>query len=140
MKIKTITIEATINAPISQVWEYWTEPKHITNWSYASDEWHCPYAENNLQVGGKFTTRMDAKDDSFGFDFSGTYIDVEPNKLISYTMSDGRKVDTEFIEQGDNTTIEQTFDAETENPIEMQKNGWQAILNSFKKYADSKIS
>lgn len=138
MKTKSIAIEATINAPISEVWQYWTEPNHITNWSFASDEWHCPHAENDLHVGGKFTTRMDAKDDSFGFDFSGTYTDVRPHKLISYIMTDGRKVDTEFIEQGDKTTIEQTFDSETENPIEMQKNGWQAILNSFKNYADNK--
>ena len=136
MKIKTITIEATTNAPVNDVWKYWTEPTHIKNWSFATDEWHCPHAENDLRVGGKFTTRMEAKDDSFGFDFSGTYTEVKPNKLISYTMSDGRKVDTEFSEQGDTTKIEQTFDAETENAIEMQKNGWQAILNSFKNYTD----
>ena len=138
MKVKKINIEVDINAPIRKVWQYWTEPKHITNWSFATDEWHCPHAENDFQVGGKFITRMDAKDDSFGFDFSGTYTDVKPNKLISYTMTDGRKVDTEFIEEGDKTKIEQTFDAETDNPIEMQKNGWQAILNSFKNYADKK--
>ena len=138
MKTKTITIEVIINAPISKVWEYWTEPTHITNWYFGSDEWHCPHAENDLKAGGTFTTRMEAKDDSFGFDFSGTYTDVKPHQLISYIMTDGRKVYTEFIEQEDTTKIEQTFDAETENPIEMQKNGWQAILNSFKNYADSK--
>lgn len=138
MKTKTITIEATINASVSKVWEYWTEPQHITNWSFASNEWHCPNAENDLQVGGKFTTRMEAKDDSFGFDFSGTYTDIKPNKSINYTMSDGRKVETEFIEEGAKTKIEQTFDAETENPIEMQKNGWQAILNSFKNYMNNR--
>ena len=138
MKTKTITIEVIINAPISKVWVYWTEPTHITNWYFGSDEWHCPHAENDLKAGGNFTTRMEAKDDSFGFDFSGTYTDVKPHQLISYIMTDGRKVYTEFIEQEDTTKIEQTFDAETENPIEMQKNGWQAILNSFKNYADSK--
>ncbi len=138
MKVKKVNIEATINAPLAKVWQFWTEANHITNWAFASDEWHSPHAENDLQVSGKFTTRMDAKDDSFGFDFSGTYTDVKPNKLIIYTMSDGRKVNTEFIEEGETTKIEQTFDAETENPIAMQKNGWQAILNSFKKYADSK--
>ena len=136
MKVKKVNIEATIHAPLAKVWQFWTEPKHITNWAFASDEWFSPYAENNLTVGGKFTTRMEAKDESFGFDFSGTYNEIILHKQINYTMDDGRKSTIDFIDQGNNTLIEQTFDAENENPIELQKNGWQAILNNFKKYVE----
>lgn len=136
MKVKKVNIEAIINAPLAKVWQFWTEANHITNWAFASDEWHSPHAENDLAVGGKFTTRMEAKDESFGFDFSGTYNEIVLHKQINYTMDDGRKSTIDFIDQGDTTLIEQTFDAENENPIELQKNGWQAILNNFKKYVE----
>ncbi len=137
MKVKKVNIEATINAPLAKVWQFWTEASHITNWAFASDEWHSPHAANDLTVGGKFTTRMEAKDESFGFDFSGTYNEIVLHKQINYTMDDGRKSTIDFIDQGNNTLIEQTFDAENENPIELQKNGWQTILNNFKKYIES---
>jgi len=132
-----ITVEATVNAPVEKVWKFFTEPKHITKWNNASDDWHSPKSENDLRVGGKFLTRMEAKDGSFGFDFGGVYDDVKPNQLIAYTIGDGRKVKVSFTTEGKSTTVRETFEAETENSTEMQKNGWQAILNNFKKYTES---
>ncbi|MBV7505400.1 SRPBCC family protein [Bacillus sp. sid0103] len=131
-----ITVETTVNAPVEKVWEYWTEPKHITQWNNASDDWHTPIAENDLTVGGKFLTRMEAKDGSFGFDFGGIYDEVKLNEVISYTLGDGRKVTITFKGQGNETQVIETFDAETTNPIEMQQAGWQAILDNFKKYVE----
>lgn len=131
-----ITVKTSVNAPVVKVWEYWTEPKHITQWNNASDDWHTPVAENDLTVGGKFLTRMEAKDGSFGFDFGGIYDEVKLNEVISYTMGDGRKVTITFKSQGNETEVIETFDAETTNPIEMQQAGWQAILDNFKKYAE----
>jgi uncharacterized protein YndB with AHSA1/START domain len=134
---KKITVETTIQAPVNKVWEYWTEPAHITKWNNASDDWHTPIAENDLQVGGKFLTRMEAKDGSFGFDFSGVYDDVRLNEGISYTLGDGRQVTITFVSQGNETNVIEAFDAENTNPIEMQKAGWQAILDNFKKYVEN---
>jgi uncharacterized protein YndB with AHSA1/START domain len=108
----------------------------IPLWNYASDDWHSPFAENDLSVGGKFLSRMEAKDGSFGFDFSGVYDDVRINESISYTLDDGRKVSITFISQENETKIIQTFEAENTNPIELQKQGWQAILDNFKKYTE----
>ncbi len=131
-----ITIEATVNAPIEKVWEYWTLPKHITQWNQASDDWHTPSAENDLRVGGSFSTRMEAKDGSFGFDFGGVYKTVNIHAQIAYVLEDGRTVSIDFNSQGDQTHVKETFEAETQNAAELQKNGWQAILNSFKKYTE----
>lgn len=131
-----ITVRTTILAPLDKVWSCWTEPKHITQWCNASDAWHAPKAENDLQPGGKFLTRMEAKDGSFGFDFEGTYSDVIPNALIEYDMADGRHVSIHFSKLNDGTEIVETFDPEGENPLEMQQNGWQAILNNFKNYSE----
>jgi uncharacterized protein YndB with AHSA1/START domain len=136
MENQKIIVEAIINAPISKVWENWTEPKHIMQWNNASDDWHTPHAENDLRVGGKFLSRMEAKDGSFGFDFEGIYSEVIPFKKIKYGLEDGRQVETIFTENGETTKVETTFDAENENPVEMQKDGWQAILNNFKKYVE----
>lgn len=136
-KKETITVEATVHAPIEKVWQYWTEPRHITQWSNASDEWHAPHAENDLRVGGSFLTRMEAKDGSFGFDFGGVYDEVRTNELISYTMGDGRKVSISFNSQENDTKIIETFEAESSHSIEMQEAGWQAILNNFKKYCEA---
>lgn len=133
----TITVETTVHKPVAEVWKYWTEPHHITKWSYASDDWHAPKAENDLKVGGRFLTRMEAKDGSFGFDFGGVYEDVKINELISYTLDDGRKVTISFISQENNTKIIETFEAETSNPIEMQEAGWQAFMDNFKKYSET---
>lgn len=134
---QTITVETTINAPVEKVWANWTEPQHITQWSFASDDWHAPTAENDLTVGGKFLTRMEAKDGSFGFDFGGVYDEVRTNEFIAYTLGDGRKVAITFISQDNNTKVIETFDPETTNPIEMQQAGWQAFLDNFKKYSEA---
>lgn len=136
-KEKTVvTVSATVNAPVEKVWKYFTEPVHITKWCQASDDWHAPDAENDLRKDGKFRTTMAAKDGSVSFDFSGEYTDVRVNKHIAYTMDDGRTVKVNFEAEGDKTRITETFEAESENPVEMQREGWQAILNSFRKYTE----
>jgi len=134
---KIVTVQNTVNAPVEKVWEYWTKPEHITKWNFASDDWHSPRAENDLRAGGKFVSRMEAKDGSFGFDFGGTYDEVEPNKYIEYTIGDGRKVKVNFTAKGDTTEVVESFEAENTNPVEMQKGGWQAILDNFKKYTET---
>jgi len=132
-----ITIENTINAPVEKVWENWTTPEHIVRWNNASDDWHTTRAENDLRVGGSFLSRMEAKDGSFGFDFGGVYDAVTTNDYIEYTLGDGRKVQTTFTPQGNKTNIVVNFEAETTNSVEMQKGGWQAILDNFKKYTEA---
>jgi len=132
-----ITINAIVNAPIEKVWDYWTTPAHIMQWNNASDDWHTPAAENDLRLGGKFSSTMAAKDGSFSFDFGGTYTAVEKHKLIEYVLEDGRKVEIQFSSNGVETSITESFDPETQNPHEMQQAGWQAILNNFKKYTEN---
>ncbi|TGD56706.1 SRPBCC family protein [Flavobacterium humi] len=132
-----ITVVATINATVEKVWTFWTSPQHITQWNNASDDWHTPKAENDLRKGGNFSTRMEAKDGSFGFDFEGVYTDIKLNELIAYTMGDGRKVHILFESDGNRTTVTETFEAEDTNPVEMQRGGWQAILDNFKKYTEN---
>ena len=132
-----ITVETTVNAPIEKVWNYWTMPEHIIKWNNASDNWHTPQAENDLKPGGRFVCRMEAKDGSFGFNFGGTYNMVTLNKSIEYTLDDNRKVKIYFTPEGDATTITETFEAEDENSEELQRTGWQAILDNFKKYTEA---
>jgi uncharacterized protein YndB with AHSA1/START domain len=136
MTNNAITVEATINAPVEKVWKFWNEPQHITKWCAASDDWHAPFAENDLRKDGTFKTTMAAKDGSFSFDFGGVYSNVEKHKLIEYAMSDGRKVRIVFTSEGNKTKVTETFDPENENPIEMQRGGWQAILDNFKKHTE----
>jgi uncharacterized protein YndB with AHSA1/START domain len=131
-----ITVETTVNAPVEKVWRYWTEPEHIKKWNTASDDWHTPFSENDLEVGGKFLSRMEAKDGSFGFDFGGIYDEVKLYDTIAYTLGDERKVVIKFIGQENKTKIIESFDAESTNSIELQQNGWQAILDNFKKYTE----
>ena len=133
----TITVENTINAPVEKVWELWTGAKHIRKWNNASDDWHTTYAENDLRTGGSFRSRMEAKDGSSGFDFGGIYDEVKPNELIVYTIGDGRRVKVTFSPSENRTKVVETFEAENTHSTEMQKGGWQAILDSFKKYAES---
>ena len=133
----TVTIQADVNAPVEKVWNYWNEPQHIMKWNQASDDWHSPASRNDLRVGGEFSTTMAAKDGSFSFDFGGVYTAVDEHKKIAYTMGDGRKVVNTFTSNGNQTRIESTFEAESQNPVEMQRDGWQAILNSFKKYTEN---
>lgn len=134
--MEKITIQCNVNAPVSEVWEFWNASNHITQWNFAAEDWHCPHAENDLKVGGRLKSRMEAKDGSFGFDFEATYDEVVDLKKISYTIADGRKVYNTFEEQAGTTKITTVFEAETQNPIEMQKGGWQAILDNFKAYAE----
>ena len=133
-----ITVEVTVNAPVEKVWKHFTSPESITRWNNASDDWHTARAENDLRPGGKFNYRMEAKDGSLGFDFWGIYDSVVVNKFISYTMGDTRKCEVTFKSEGNTTRVSETFEAETENSIELQRGGWQAILDNFKRYAESK--
>jgi uncharacterized protein YndB with AHSA1/START domain len=137
MSATRITVSATINAPLEKVWERYTAPDHITKWNFASADWQCPWAKNDLKVGGKYAARMEAKDGSFGFEFEAIYDVVKVNEELSYTMADGRKATNLFKANGAQTLVETTFDAESENSAEMQKGGWQAILDNFKKYAEA---
>ncbi len=131
-----ITVSTTINASVEKVWNAWTNPNDIMQWCAASDDWHVPSATNDLKIGGKFVTRMEAKDKSFGFDFEGEYTEVVPHEWIKYKMSDGREVEIHFKNNGTQTEIIETFDAESQNPVDMQRDGWQSILNNFKKYTE----
>jgi uncharacterized protein YndB with AHSA1/START domain len=133
---KAITVATLIKAPIEKVWTYWSEPIHITQWNFASTDWCAPRATNDLTKGGKFSFRMEAKDASFGFDLEGVYDQVEIQKRIGYTLSDGRKVMVEFVIDGSTCKVVEEFEAETENSEELQRAGWQAILDNFKKYVE----
>ncbi len=137
-KLKTIKVETAVKAPVEKVWSYWTEPKHITKWYYASDDWHAPYAENDLKVNGKFKTKMAAKDGSTGFDFEGVYTKVLKHKVIEYTIPDGRKVKISFHDKGTETKVVESFETESVNSLDLQRGGWQSILNNFKRYTESK--
>lgn len=130
-------MSATIDAGIEKVWKYWTEPRHITNWNTATDEWHTPKAENDLKEGGRFVYRMEAKDGSFGFDFGGEYTEIREKELLAYKLDDGRKAKVSFEEKDEKVTLTEEFEVEDQNPVEMQKEGWQAILSNFKKYTES---
>lgn len=136
MALEKIKIETLVSADRQKVWDYYTNPIHITRWNFADPSWHCPSASNDLKVGGQYLARMEAKDGSFGFDFDAVYTEVSIGKKFTYEFG-GRCATVEFSEQNGGTEITISFDPETENPIEMQKNGWQAILNNFKKYTEA---
>jgi uncharacterized protein YndB with AHSA1/START domain len=133
MKIKIQTI---IPADKKKVWKFYTEPKHIVNWNFASDDWCCPSAENDMRVGGKFKARMEARDKSFGFNFEAMYNEIVEGEQFTYTMEDGREVNVFFELLDDATRVTVIFDAETENSEELQRDGWQSILNNFKRYVE----
>ena len=137
MNSSKITVNATVSANAKKAWDYYTGPEHITQWNSPSDDWHCPRAENNMKVGGKYNARMEAKDGSMGFDFEAVYDEVNPGKSFSYTMTDGRRADVAFEENNGKTDITVTFDPENQNPPDFQKAGWQAILDNFKKYTEA---
>lgn len=136
MSTETITIDATVAAEPTTVWQYWTQPEHITQWNFAAEDWHCPSASNDVQVGGKLISRMEAKDGSFGFDFEATYEAVDAPHLLTYVLDDGRKVCTRFEAVAGGTKITTEFEPEKENPVDLQRHGWQAILNNFKSYSE----
>lgn len=133
----SITVEAIVNVPVDKAWQFWTIPEHIIQWNNASDDWHTPKAENDLREGATFCYTMAAKDGSFSFDFAGTYNRIAEYELITYTIGDGRKVQVHFKAEGDSTTITEIFEAENIHSPELQKQGWQAILNNFKRYAET---
>ncbi|MGD0583032.1 MAG: SRPBCC domain-containing protein [Bacteroidales bacterium] len=132
-----INVRTEIRLPVSEVWKLWTTPQDIIRWNQASEDWHTPGAVNDLREGGQFIYRMEARDGSAGFDFVGTYEKVIPDKKIVYLIGDGRKVEVSFKETDNKTEISESFEAESINPVEMQKNGWQSILENFRKYAES---
>lgn len=132
-----ITIQTIILADKQKVWGYYTDPKHIVNWNFASDDWCCPRAENDLQVGGKYKARMEAKDKSFGFDFEAIYNEIVEGDKFTYTLEDGREVNVSFATLDDKTRVTIVFDTEKENSEEMQRNGWQSILDNFKFYVEN---
>lgn len=132
-----ITIETTVAAPLDAVWSAWNNPDDIVAWNSAQDDWHTTRASVDLREGGKFSSRMEAKDGSVGFDFEGEYTRIVPRSLIAYRMEDGREVEVEFSEVAEGVHIRETFDAETENPPEMQRDGWQAILNNFRRHVEA---
>jgi len=135
-----ITVKADIHASVGKVWEYYTNPEHIVKWNNASDDWHTPRAENDLRTGGRFLFRMEPGDGGSGFDFTGVYTDVTPLRQIIYTLDDGRNVEVLFVSGGNVTPIRITFEAEKSNPVEIQKEGWQSILNNFKRYVEESVS
>ncbi len=136
LKNKNITVESRIKATIVTVWKCWTSPEDIIKWYSASDDWHTPRAENDLTPGGKFNYRMEARDGSFGFDFTGVYDTIINKELIEYSIGDGRKVKINFTDEGQVTKISESFDAENVNSIDQQMEGWKNILNNFKKYVE----
>ena len=133
-----ITVETTIQAPIEKVWEYFTAPIHVTKWYHASDDWHAPFAENDLRAGGKFKTTMAAKDGSFSFDFEGTYQSIKEYEQLNYILDNGRKINIIFTKVDLGVKITESFDPENQNSPELQRSGWQSILNNFKLYVEAK--
>lgn len=131
-----IKVQATISAAKQQVWDYYTKPEHITQWNFADPSWCCPTASNDMKIGGKYIARMEAKDGSFGFDFEATYTEIKEGEHFSYEFG-GRYATVEFNAQQEQTELTIIFDPETENPVDLQRQGWQAILNNFKNYTET---
>lgn len=138
--LEKVTIETTVQAPLEIVWDYWNNPDHVKQWNAASDDWHTPEANNDLRVGGTFSYRMEAKDKSFGFNFYGTYNEVIPMERIVYTIGDERVVEVTFEKTVGGVKVTEVFEAEDQNPVDMQRDGWQSILNRFKEYVEKKSS
>lgn len=138
-KSSIIEVQTSVKAPIEKVWKNWITPKDITKWYFASDTWHTPRAENDFRENGKFSFRMEAKDGSFGFDFSGVYKSILNHQFIVILLDDGRSLEISFSVDGNKVTVKENFEAEKENPIEMQRIGWQAILDNFKKYVEESV-
>ncbi|WP_421753931.1 SRPBCC domain-containing protein [Croceimicrobium sp.] len=135
--MESIVVEVLIPQELDKVWEAWTQPELIQKWNFASDDWHCPAAINELKAGGTLKWRMESKDGKLGFDFIGTYLEVRPKEFIAYHIEDGRKVEISFIENGNQVKLSESFEPENQNSLELQKQGWQAILENFKKHAES---
>lgn len=136
--MEKIIIQSTIAADKQKVWDYYTLPEHITKWNFADSSWHCPTATNDLKIGGRYFARMEAKDGSFGFDFEAIYSEIVDGEKFSYDFG-GRHATIKFKDQNEKTEVTISFDPDTENPIDLQRNGWQSILNNFKKYTESNL-
>ncbi|HEX5624427.1 MAG TPA: SRPBCC family protein [Saprospiraceae bacterium] len=136
MNTDKITVQAILNANRSKAWDYYTQPEHITKWNFASDDWCCPSAINDLRAGGRYSARMEARDGSVGFDFEAVYDEVLDGEALGYTMTDGRQAKVTFDGHGDQTRVTVSFDPEQVHSLELQRAGWQAILDNFKSYAD----
>lgn len=132
-----ITVQTDIKAPLEFVWEKYNNPADIQKWNHATPDWHCPKAESEFIVGGHFSYTMAAKDGSFSFDFAGRFVEIEPEKKLIYEIADGRKVEVFFSDEEDHVHLLQSFEPESQNPEEMQRGGWQAILDNFKQYVES---
>jgi len=135
--MEKITVSTTVNAPIEKVWDSWTNPQHIVKWNTPSEDWHTTFAENDLKTGGRFKSSMAAKNGSMGFDFEGVYTLVSKHEKIEYKLADGREVIILFDDLGDRVKITESFDPENTNPLELQKSGWQAIMDNFKKHTEN---
>jgi len=133
-----ITVETLVNAELNKVWDAWNDPADIRQWNTAQEDWHTTKSTVDLRDGGKFLSRMEAKDGSAGFDFEGTYTRIVPQSVIEYRMSDGREVKVEFVKRPGGVLVKETFDAETENTPELQRHGWQAILDNFGRHVEAK--
>jgi uncharacterized protein YndB with AHSA1/START domain len=137
MEVEIVKIQAVVHAGIEKAWNAYTSPEHIIHWNFASDDWQCPWAENDMRIGGTYKAKMEAKDGSFGFEFEAVYTAIDEHASFSYTMPDGRRVWVSFTPQESETLVDVAFDAETQNPVDLQRQGWQAILNNYKKHAES---
>ena len=136
--MELITVESTIEAPIDMVWDFWTKPEHVMHWNFASNDWHCPNANSDFNIGGEFHYIMAAKDGSVEFDFCGTFTKIIDKTFIEIFLEDGRELNIQFESEGSSTKIIETFEPEEVNSMELQKQGWQAILDNFKSYTESK--
>jgi len=136
MTNERITVRATVSADKAKVWNYYTQPEHITKWNFADPSWQCPSASNDMTVGGRYIARMEAKDGSFGFDFDAVYTEINEGQDFTYEFG-GRYATVSFLEKNGMTEVAVSFDPETENPLDLQKTGWQAILDNFKKYTET---
>lgn len=133
-----ITVSTVVNAPVARAWEAFTQPEHITQWNFASSEWCCPTVTNDLRVGGEFTSRMEARDGSVGFDLTGVYTSVSPLEQFTHVLGDERRVTVSFEAiSSEQTRVTQVFDPETLNPEELQRGGWQAILGNYKQHVET---
>ena len=136
MDTQKIKVSTTINTPVEKIWDSYTNPKHIVNWNFADPGWHCPGAENDMRVGGTYKARMEARDGSFDFDFEAVYTEITKGKHFTYEFG-GRIATVQFKDEGNQTLVTVSFDPESENPVDLQKAGWQAILDNFKKYTET---
>ncbi len=138
--MQVISVNTRVKGLLEEIWKCWTDPQHIVHWYFASPDWHCPDAKSDLKPGGSFSFRMEAKDGSMGFDYTGVYTKITPMLEIVSKLSDGRKVEIKFEQESDLIAIYENFEVEDMNSIELQRQGWQAILDNFKAYAESRES